>query len=211
MSDATEHDPLIVKAVNGDADALESLLLGHFDRLAATVTPRIPEDVRGAISAEDVVQEAFVVAFERISTFEPRGRDAFFAWISRIAENRLMDAVKALRAAKRGGGRRRVSDGRDAATGDLIPIMEMLSAHSRSPSRSAAAHDATAALDAALAALDADYRDVLRLRYIESLPVAACAERMQRSEGAIHMLLGRALAALRQRMGDSARFLTRKP
>ena len=156
---------LLHKAVAGDGEALETLLLQHFDRLVADISHRIPDDVRSALSGEDVVQDAFIVAFQRIGTFEPRSSEAFFAWLSRIAENRLMDAVKALRAAKRGGGWARVTDAGDADADDIIPLLEMLHHHSRTPSRSAAAREAAAALAAALDSLDPDYREVLRLRY----------------------------------------------
>ena len=210
MSDRTDDDALLHKAVAGDGDALETLLLQYFDRLVAVVSGRIPDDVRSALSAEDVVQDAFIVAFQRIGGFQPQGCEAFFAWLSQIAENRLMDATKALRAAKRGGGWARVTDARDATDDDIIPVLEMLPTRSRTPSRSAAAHEALAALEAALEALEPDYREVLRLRYIEMQPVAACAARLQRSEGAVHMLLSRALAALRARLGESARYFTRK-
>jgi RNA polymerase sigma-70 factor (ECF subfamily) len=210
MSGRTDDDALLRRAVAGDGDALETFLLQYFDRLVAVVSRRIPDDVRSALSAEDVVQDAFIVAFQRIGSFEPQGREAFFAWLRQIAENRLMDAAKALRAAKRGGGWARVTGARDADADDVVPVLEMLPTLSRTPSRSVAAHEAIAALEFALEALDPDYREVLRMRYIELLPVAACAARMQRSEGAVHMLLSRALAALRARLGESARYFTRK-
>jgi RNA polymerase sigma-70 factor, ECF subfamily len=210
MSERTDDDALLHNAVAGDGDALESLLLRYFDRLVAVVSRRMPDDVRGALSAEDVVQDAFIVVFQRIGGFDPRAGGAFFAWLCQIAENRLMDAAKALRAAKRGGGWVRVVDVGDDEAGDMLPILDLLSAQSRSPSRAAAAHEAAAALAAALEALDPDYREVLRIRYIEAQPVSACAARLGRSEGAVHMLLSRALAALRARMGEASRYLTRK-
>lgn len=208
MSGGTDDDALLAKAVAGDGDALETLLLRHCDRLAADIARRIPDDLRSTLSAEDVVQEAFIVAFERIGAFEPQGAAAFHGWLARIAENRLLDAIKALRSEKRGGGWGRLSDA-DDDTGSIVPILEMLVTHSRTPSSSAAVHEAVSAVTAAVETLDPDYRDVLRLRYIEARPFAECAARLGRSEGAVHMLLGRALAALRARLGESTKFFTR--
>jgi RNA polymerase sigma-70 factor (ECF subfamily) len=210
MAKETDADALLHQAVAGDGDALEALLLQCFDRLAAEVARRMPADVRGALSPEDVVQDTFIVAFQRIRDFEPRGERAFLGWLTQIAANRLSDAVKALRAAKRGGGWGRLSESRDPDSTDLIHALELLPGRSRSPSRSAAVDEALAALEAALDGLDPDYRDALRMRYIEMQPVASCAARLGRSEGAVHMLLSRALAALRARMGDSARYFSRK-
>lgn len=90
MSGATDDDALIREAVAGDRDALETLLYRQADRLVNDVSRRLPDDVRSALSAEDVVQDAFIVAFQRIGSFEPRGDGgSFFTWLSRIAENRL--------------------------------------------------------------------------------------------------------------------------
>lgn len=208
MGAAESEFQLLNKAVAGDGDALEALLLEHFEPLAAMVAQRIPRDIRDTLSAEDIVQEAFIVAFQRIAEFEPRGERAFFGWLCQIAEHRLMDAAKVLRAAKRGGGWGRVVD--DPQMDDLIPALEMLSVQSRTPSRSAADREAVRALEGALQALEPDYQQVLRLRYIEMHPVATCAERLGRSAGATQMLIRRALDALRVQLGDSARYFTRK-
>jgi RNA polymerase sigma-70 factor (ECF subfamily) len=209
MSPEMSAVALLERAVAGDEEALETLLLQHFDHLAADIARRIPADVRGTLAPDDVVQDAFIVAFQRIREFQPQGDGAFLGWLARIAEHRLLDAVKTLRAAKRGGGWQRLADAHDPERTGLVPLLEMLPQSSRTPSRSAAVHEALTALAAAIEQLSPDYRDVLRLRFIESLPVADCAARMQRSEGAVHMLLGRALAALRARMGDTSRFFTR--
>lgn len=204
MTDAISDDMLLQRAVVGDGDALETLLLAHFDRLVAHVSQRLPDDVRNVLSADDVVQDAFIVVFQRIRDFEPRAGGGFSTWLSRIAENSLMDAVKALRAAKRGGGRTALADEIAPDQSDVIPLLDLLTAHSWTASRSAARRETVAALQLALDQLMPDYRDALRWRYIEMQPVAAIAARLRRSEGAVHMLLSRALEALRLRLEKTA-------
>ncbi|MBL8879703.1 MAG: sigma-70 family RNA polymerase sigma factor [Phycisphaerales bacterium] len=208
MSGSLANSLLLQKAVAGDATALEALLLVHFDRLVASIAARLPADLRAAVSAEDVVQDAMIVAFQRISGFTSADDAAFYAWLERIAENRLMDVCKALRAAKRGGGWDRISDALGATSDEILPLLELLPNPSRSPSRSAAAHEAACALTAAIETLEPDYRDAVRLRFIEMQPIEVCCARLNRSEGAVYMLLNRALAALRGRMGDTTRFFS---
>jgi DNA-directed RNA polymerase specialized sigma24 family protein len=53
-----------------------------------------------------------------------------------------------------------------------------------------------------LARLPDDYRDVLIFRHLESLSHDEIATRMNRSAGAVRMLWGRALAALREACGE---------
>ena len=210
-SDPPPHndEQLAAKAVAGDEVALSTLLFQHHERLVAEIGNRLPDDVQGSVSAEDIAQEAYVAAFQRIASFNPQDYERFYPWLAAIARNRLMDAIKAQRAAKRGGGRVAVTaeQGEDH---ELVGLLEFLAAHSRTPSRSAANHEAAQAVEGALGNLQEDYREALRLRYLDALPVAQIAARMKRSEGAVHMLCHRGLQALRLALGDSARFLTKK-
>ena len=66
------------------------------------------------------------------------------------------------------------------------------------------------AVQNALGELKEDYREALRLHYIESLSVAETAERMGRSDGAVLMLCNRGLRRLAEVIGDPARFFSRK-
>jgi DNA-binding NarL/FixJ family response regulator len=96
-----------------------------------------------------------------------------------------------------------------AGDSSLILALEELAGHSRTPSRSAARHEALAAVAAELEGLPEEQRQALRLRYMEGLPVLEIARRMQRSEGAIQQLCHRALRNLRDRLGASAQYFSR--
>lgn len=202
-------EQLTRKAVAGDEVALSQLLFRHHDRLVADIGSKLPSDLRGSVAAEDIAQETYVVAFQRIAAFNPEDHPRFFGWLSAIAKNRLMDAIKAQRAAKRGGGRVASFDATEADDLEMVRLLEVLASHSRTPSRSAAGHEAAEAVARALENLPPDYREVLRLRFLEALPVAEVATRMDRSPGAVHMLCQRGLQTLRQVLGDASRFLSK--
>jgi RNA polymerase sigma-70 factor (ECF subfamily) len=55
----------------------------------------------------------------------------------------------------------------------------------------------------AIAGLPPDYQEVIRLRVLLSLPTATTAQWMDRSQGAVRVLLYRAMAALRTRLTES--------
>ncbi|HKQ47148.1 MAG TPA: sigma-70 family RNA polymerase sigma factor [Phycisphaerae bacterium] len=208
--ESPHHDTqLAAKAVAGDEVALSKLLFSHHERLVAEVGSKLPSDVQGSVSAEDIVQEAYVVAFQRIATFNPEDHERFYPWLAAIARNRLMDAVKAQRAAKRGGGRVAVT-GEQTDDEEMVQLLEVLAVHTRTPSRSAADHEAAQAVERALGNLSEDYKEALRLRYLEALPVAQIASRLSRTEGAVHMLCHRGLQAMRLALGDTSKFLTKK-
>jgi RNA polymerase sigma-70 factor (ECF subfamily) len=202
---------LVQNAAAGDEAALRRLLLAHHDRLAAAIAPQLPDDLRRVLSVDDVLQEAYLVAFRKIREFDPGEPGGFQAWLTKIAEHRLADLIKRHRRAKRGGGRAaaKVRVGDDDST--VIDMLQMLAADSRTPSREARMHEVVAALHAALENLKEENRQALHLRYLEGLSVAEMAERMGRSEGAVHMLCTRGLQALREELGDLSRFLSRLP
>ena len=202
---------LVQRVAAGDEAALRRLLLAHHDQLAASVARQLPDDLRRVLSADDVLQEAYLVAFRKIREFDPGQPGGFHAWLSRIAEHRLADLIKGHRRAKRGGGLTpaELRVGNDDST--VIDMLQMLAADSRTPSREARMHEAAAAVQTALENLKEENREALRLRYLEGLSVAELAERMGRSEGAVHMLCTRGLQSLREELGDLSRFLSRLP
>src|SRR5215213_10076708 len=99
---------LVQQAIAGEPKALDRLLLDHYPRLAARVDQKLPDELRSVVGTEDIIQETFADVFRDIGRFRPEGQDAFYRWLAAIADNRLTDAVRAARAAKRGGGRQRV-------------------------------------------------------------------------------------------------------
>lgn len=165
------QEDILQAAIQGNASALERLLAENYRRLAAHLKPRLPADLQESITVEDVLQEAFVEVFQRIDRFEPRGEDPFYKWVAKIADHKLVDLARAARTAKRGGGRRAV----DPERSQVIGLLEQYAVSTRTPSRSVAVHEAAAAVHAGLAQLPDDYREALRLRYIEGLTVAEAA------------------------------------
>jgi RNA polymerase sigma-70 factor (ECF subfamily) len=67
-------------------------------------------------------------------------------------------------------------------------------------------HELIQLLHAAIARLPDDYREAIRLQFLESLPVVEVARRMNRTEHAVHMLVSRAKSMLREILGRSSKF-----
>lgn len=202
--DSQERD-WVERAVDGDEAAVERLMLHHHARLSHELERKMPRTIRGVIAVEDILQETYVVVFREVGTFRWRGAGSFYAWIATIAERRLFDAIKAERAAKRGGDRVRAQPP-EGEVDSILGWLEVLSVYERTPSRSVAGREAISDLQAALLGLKPEQREALHLRYVEGLPVAAAADRMQRSEGAVCQLCQRGLKNLRASLGSSTRF-----
>lgn len=84
-----EPEPEIVgRARAGDLDAFEDLVRAH----QADVYRLALHLVRDRATAEDVTQEAFLLAFRSLPRF--RGGSKFSTWLYRIARNCAVDAIR---------------------------------------------------------------------------------------------------------------------
>lgn len=207
MAQNVSETVLLSQAMAGDALALERLLLAHYDRLLRRVERRLPASLGSVVAAEDILQQAFIAAFQGIGQFRARGRWAFYRWLCTIAEHRLRDAVRAQRSVKRGGGAEAVLLAPDDSIDQLI---ELLAAPRHTPSQSVARHEAMAAIQSGMAAIKDDYRRALELRYGQGQTVDQVATLMNRTPHAVHNLCYRGLKELEAAVGRSTEYLSRK-
>ncbi|HEY3246419.1 MAG TPA: sigma-70 family RNA polymerase sigma factor [Phycisphaerae bacterium] len=200
---SVERD-LLAQAVAGDTLALQRLLIGYQGRLLARIQRKLPLALRTTISAEDVLQEAYVDIVRGVRDFRPQGSHAFARWLVMVADSRLIDAIRAQQAVKRGGEWQSLDPHGGGST--VTPMLERVQVDSHSPSRSVAGHDVQSAIQAALAELKDDYREAVRLRFLQGLEISEVAARMHRTEWSVHKLCSRGLKRLRDVLGDGSRF-----
>lgn len=196
---------LVQRAIAGEPLALDRLLLDSYAKLLARVDQKLPAEVRRVIAPEDIIQETFTQVFRGINGFRPDGNDAFYRWLTTIADNRIVDAVRFHKAVKRGGGRTAATDPERSSVAALI---DLLAVNEWTPSQSAGGHEASAAIQVALAGLKEEYREALALRYLEGLSVADAAACLGKTEPAVHKLCSRGLQALRESLGEAAKYLS---
>lgn len=201
-----ENGALIRKAVSGDADALSILLKQHAEQIRASLAGQIPAKWRALLSIDDVVQQTYTDAFLDIAMFDPDEDGTFSGWLCRIAHCNLRDAIRMLKAVKRGGRSTRVEFHDRSKT--AVALITMLSDSGTSPSQHASGKEAETRLDQALEQLPASYRTVVQLYDLEELDVETVAERLDRSTGAVYMLRARAHDRLRTLLGEPAKFFT---
>jgi RNA polymerase sigma-70 factor, ECF subfamily len=85
---------LVARARQGELLAWHALFHSFRNELARECVGRIPRDLRSRFDPEDVIQAAFLSAFEHIREFEYRGEGSFRAWLRRILDNALRDGIK---------------------------------------------------------------------------------------------------------------------
>lgn len=187
----------IARAAQGDPLAVQKLIMLHHPRLAALASQRIPRRLRSKIDADDLLQQVYADALQRIGDFEDRGKDAFFAWLVRILESKLIDAERYYHAHVRNVAREAPPIERSSL---FIALAGRVALDRVTPSRVVARREAEGLLHAALAGLSEDHRRVLELRFLEGRPLAEVAAEMKRSPSAAQMLCARAIERLRREL-----------
>jgi RNA polymerase sigma-70 factor (ECF subfamily) len=165
---------LVLRAQTRDDGAFEKLVARYRARVAYFVRRSVGNDG----SAEDVLQQVWLTAFERL----PRLKEpaAFRVWLYRIARNQAVDAVRARRPVEP-VELDELSDGDGPAEPEFT------------------AEDA-ARVHAGLATLRPEHREVLVLRFMEDLDYGQIADVVGCDLGTVKSRLHYAKRALRREL-----------
>jgi RNA polymerase sigma factor (sigma-70 family) len=179
-ADLSCEEDAVRRCRRGDPSGLAALVELHQRRalrIAALIT-------RDAALAEDVVSEAFLLAFRRIGSFDPTR--PFGPWFHRVVANEALKTVQRR-------SRERTADPED----DPFGMLE--DAGPRPESWTVRAEDA-GELRAALERLSPHHRAAVVLRYYADLSEAEIAEALSIPRGTVKSRLFNGLARLRSVM-----------
>ncbi len=119
-------------------------------------------------------------------------RVAILCWLTAIAENKIMDAVKGLQRQKRGGTRQRIRQVAATDSHSVAELVNLLSGGGHTPSRSVAGHEAVQAVQQAIGQLPEEYQQAVQLRLLEGKSLDETAQLMNRGPRAVQGLIDRA-------------------
>lgn len=147
-----KQEELIARCRHGDPAAYTELYNEH----AGAVFNTIIRLVRHTAESEDILQESFVAAFQRIASFAPTV--GFRAWVKRIAINKSIDWIR----------KQKVS---------FVELDTHLIAVPEEASIDESAFQCTMdAIAAAIELLPANYRTIFNLYAVENIPQVEIAQ-----------------------------------
>jgi len=185
--DTGEDLALVQAAREGDINAFEQLVK-RYDRNVFRIAQHITQNRE---DAEDVVQDAFLKAFQNLGQFQ--GQSKFYTWLVRIAVN------EALMRLRRRRPERMVSIDEDVKTEeDSIP--REIADWSPNPEQLYNQGELKEILQKTIQGLPESFRTVFILRDVEGLSTEETADALGLSVPAVKSRLLRARLQLRERL-----------
>ena len=170
-SEANDSE-LVARVLQGDKNAFRPIVERYQNRIYAMVVGM----VRDEAEARDLVQNAFIKAYQGLDTF--RLDSSFYTWLYRIAMNLAIDSCR-----KR---RRRKTGSFDEAIAARDEDGEMLELHHvDGPAEALHRKELRQRIFAAMEELTEEQREVLLLRKVEGLSYAEISESMGIPEGTV--------------------------
>ncbi|MEX2081190.1 MAG: sigma-70 family RNA polymerase sigma factor [Dehalococcoidia bacterium] len=198
-------EQLVPRAVAGDEAALSALLECNGAQVRSALHRSYHRRLSGQVDLDDVMQVTYLEAFLRVRDFVPAGPNSFRAWLGRIAENNLRDAIRKSDALDRHRSHGALSPCDQSGPASFDP-----STGSHTPSRVAGRDEAEGLLEAALRQLPEDYERVLRLYDLAGYSGPQVARQIGRSHGAVKMLVARARDRLSELLGSGSKYFSHR-
>lgn len=93
-SNSEDTGVLVAAAAAGDSRAADELYRRYRPYLAFLTSPRIPRQVRDRFETDDVLQSAFLNAFEGLRDYTYVDEPSFKAWLRQIVVRKLADRIR---------------------------------------------------------------------------------------------------------------------
>jgi RNA polymerase sigma-70 factor (ECF subfamily) len=204
---APEEDELLNRLQKGDVDAVADGFSQHHDRLWKLISFRLSPRLGGRVDADDVLQEAYLAAVERLQHLAANRPTSVFIWLRLIVVQTVTDLHRRHLGAQMRDAYREISlQGIPAGHSTSASLAAHVMGNFTSPSRAAMREETAARLEAALDSMNPIDREVLALRHFEELTNQEAAEVLGIEEKAASIRYIRALKRLKEILSATSGF-----
>jgi len=197
MTEENTDRDLIDRIRSGDEEALSRFYAESRERLGKMVQFRMDPRLAARMDPEDVLQEAWIAARQRIHHWIEAPERDLFVWLRLITSQTLVDLHRKHLGTRMRDARREVVPGHGGPAASTVSIAGRLLASVTSPSQAAMKAEISRRLEKALDAMDPIDREVLVLRHFEELSNNEVAEVLGMKKTATSNRYVRALGRLR--------------
>lgn len=177
-------EQVVARVLSGETALYEVLMRRHNQRLYRVARAILRDDAE----AEDVMQDAYVRAYQNLASFE--GRAKFVTWLTRIAVHEAL-------ARSRKRARFQSIDSSEGCQGDA---MNSVISTSRSPEQETYDRELSGVLEEAVLSLSEEHRLVFMLRDVEGMSTEETAQSLNLTPENVKVRLHRAHGKLRKQL-----------
>ena len=193
---------LLRRTREGDRAAFAELFSRRRARLLRIVHFRLDKRIAGRVDVDDILQESYLAAEQRIDSFEGDAPEGFFIWLRLVVGQTMIDIHRRHVAAQSRDVRReyreRKSPGGD--TSQMLHLSSFLPGDFTTPSSLMNRADRSDRLAVAIEGLSGVDQEMLALRHYEELTNGEVAVQLGLSEQAASVRYVRALGRLRKEL-----------
>ena len=195
----SEHErELIERVVKGDQDALAELFSRNRDRLWRMVNFRMDPRLHGRVDADDILQEAWMSAVQRIDHFLADASRSIFVWFRLITSQTMIDVHRRHIGTQKRNAAMEFSINRGwSSESTSFSLSFHLLGHLTSPTQAALREELAEQLKTALSGMNEVDREVLALRHFEQLSNRETAQILNISDQAASDRYMKALSRLK--------------
>ena len=187
------------RLLDGDEDALAELFSQHRERLWRIVHFRLDPRLTGRIDPEDILQEAYLDAAQRIRHYRDESPASGFLWLRLVVAQTMIDVHRRHLGVQMRDARREVSIHCKIFSQETsTSLASQLVGHLTSPSQAAMRAELSDQLAQAIAKMDAVDQEILALRHFEELTNHEVSETLGIQANAASMRYVRALKRLQE-------------
>lgn len=197
-----ELSDLIAQSKSGCRDSLGELLSIYRSYLSLVASLQIDKPLQEKVSASDLVQATCLQAHKGIGDFDGNSERELLAWLRKILVSQLLNELR--RYSTLGRNLKLERKLNTCSEQSSMMLGSMLAAPGHSPSQSAMRRERAVLLADALAGLPEDYREVIVLRHLQSMPFSTIAKQTDRTVDSVKGIWRRAIAQLRSSLGNEA-------
>ena len=188
---------LLAAAHGGSREAVGEVLEACRAYLLMVASREVDPELRAKGGASDLVQETFLEAQRDFGRFRGTTEAELLAWLRQVLLHNVANFARHYRDTAKRDVRREIEF---EAGRSSVNWRESIGDNTATPSRQAIGQETEESVQAALARLPEDYRQIILYRYQEKLPFEEIGKLMNRSSNAARKLWARAVERLQQEM-----------
>ena len=190
----TVTEGLIDEIRSGKKESLNRLFAIYRPRISVLLHYKLPLERRYGVDIEDLVQDLFLKALDRMETFEYHGPGSFFSWLASLADKVIFDHLRHYSREKR--------DYRKNTRFQTVgsPAIDKAFENNPTPTQCYIRQERETRLIEALDDLPEHERDLIYMIKIEGLATSEVAKKLHKTPASIYLAIHRILKKLKPRL-----------